>query len=163
MLNFCPAEPSRMIAIARRPIREYVDFAHVSVAHWKIHDDLENWARWCRGREGRDTAPASPMFALYRSTDAKREERLYGELTAVPVDKIKAQFTAKAVAVLPDKHRRAIHWCYLHPRNPSAMAKELGVGLEGLSHLVHNARQMLINRLDIHRSAMAQSGPPAEQ
>lgn len=135
-----------MIAVARRPIREYVDFARVPVAHWKMHDRLENWARWCDGREGSDHAPPSPMFALYRSTDAKREERLYGEVTSVPVDKIDAAQVAKLIAVLPDKHRRAIHWCYLRPRNPTAMARELGVGLEGLSQLVHNARQMLINR-----------------
>jgi DNA-directed RNA polymerase specialized sigma24 family protein len=123
--------------------RRYVDFAAVPPSQWAIHDRLENWARWCRGRPGRDNAPASPMFALYRSTDAKRA---YGDETTVPIDKLDAAVIAKAVAVLPDKNRRALHWSYVHPFRPSAMARELGVGLDGLAHLVRDGRQMLINR-----------------
>jgi DNA-directed RNA polymerase specialized sigma24 family protein len=132
-----------MIAVARRPHRTYVDFAAVPPSQWPMHDRLENWARWCRGSPARDTARGSPMFALYRSTDAKRA---YGDDTAVPIDKLDAQRVAKGVAVLPDKHRRALNWSYLHPFSPGAMARELGVGLEGLAHLVRDGRQMLVNR-----------------
>lgn len=135
-----------MIAVARRrseQVRRYVDFSAVAPSQWAIHDRLENWARWCRGSSRFDCARSSPMFALYRSTEARRA---YGEETAVPIDKLDAQALAKAVAQLPDKHRRALHWCYLRPYRPTAMARELGVGLEGLQHLVHAGRQMLINR-----------------
>jgi DNA-directed RNA polymerase specialized sigma24 family protein len=123
--------------------RRYVDFAAVPPSQWKMHDRLENWARWCRGRTARDMAPSSPMFALYRSTDAKRA---YGDETTVQIDKLDAAVIAKAVAVLPDKHRRALHWSYVKPHRPSAMARELGVGLEGLSQLIRDGRQMLVNR-----------------
>lgn len=133
-----------MIAVARRPPpRQYVDFSSVPPSQWSMHDRLENWARWCRGSSGRDNAPASPMFALYRSTDAKRK---YGEETSVPINKLDAAEIAKGVAVLPSKHRRAIHWHYLHPYGPSGMAHELGVELAGLAQLVRDGRQMLINR-----------------
>jgi DNA-directed RNA polymerase specialized sigma24 family protein len=123
--------------------KQYVDFSSVPPSHWPIHDRLENWARWCRGSQRQTGSAGSPMFSLYRSTDAKR---VYGEETAVPIDRMDATRIAKAVAVLPDKHRRALNWCYLHPRNPGGMARELGVQLEGLAHLVRDGRQMLINR-----------------
>jgi hypothetical protein len=134
-----------LIAVARRPHREYIDFAHVPVSQWKIHDRLENWAKWCRGSEQQSGAAGSPMFALYQSTDAKRKERLYGALTEVPVDHMDATRIAAAVGVLPDKHRRALQWSYLHPRNPSAMARELGADLAGLAHLVVAGRFKLMD------------------
>jgi DNA-directed RNA polymerase specialized sigma24 family protein len=133
-----------MIAVARRPERVYVDFAHVPVSQWKIHDRLENWARACRGAPKQSGVIAAPMFALYRSTEAKREER-YGNLTSVPVDHKDATFISAGVGALPDKHRRAIHWSYVHPRNPSKMAKELGVELDGLARLVSAARFKLMD------------------
>jgi DNA-directed RNA polymerase specialized sigma24 family protein len=135
-----------MVAISKRPPRQYVDFAHVPPSQWAIHDRLENWARWCRGSDKQAGSNASPMFELYRSSDAKRKERLYGDLTEVPVDKLDAAQIQKAMAHLPDKHRRALHWCYVHPRNPTNMARELGVDLDGLAHLIRNGRQMLVNR-----------------
>jgi DNA-directed RNA polymerase specialized sigma24 family protein len=135
-----------MVAISKRPVREYVDFAAVPPSQWAMHDRLENWARWCRGSERQAGESGSPMFELYRSTDAKRKERLYGDLTEVPVDRLDAAQIQKAMAHMPDKHRRALHWCYVHPRNPMNMARELGVDLAGLAHLIHNGRQMLVNR-----------------
>jgi DNA-directed RNA polymerase specialized sigma24 family protein len=131
-----------MAMLGERPKREFVDFSSVPVSQWRIHDRLENWARWARGSQ-RQSGTGSPMFSLYRSSDAKRA---YGEDTSIPVDPIDAQAVAKGVAALPDKHRRAIHWNYLHPRNPSGAARELGVSLQGLADLVRNGRQMLLNR-----------------
>lgn len=139
-----------MIAVARRCTRqprEYVDFAHVPPSQWAMHDRLENWARWCRGSERQAGDAASPMFALYRSTDAKTKERLaYGAPTEVPIDKMDAQAVQKGINALPDKHRRALHWSYLRPRNPTAQARELGLSLGGLADMVLAARQMLVNR-----------------
>lgn len=126
-----------------REPKRYVDFAAVPPSQWSMHDRLENWARWCRGRQGQSGGAGQPMFSLYRSSEARRE---YGEETSVPVDPIDAQAVAKGVAALPDKHRRALHWNYLHPRNPGGQARELGVSLEGLAQLVKDGRQMLVNR-----------------
>lgn len=135
-----------MIAVARRIQQHYVDFARVPLSQWKIHDRLENWARWSRGAsaESARTAEASPMFSLYRSSEAKRTER-YGELTSVPIDNKDAYVVADAIVALPDKHRRALQWSYLRPRNPTSQARELGVSMEGLAQLVDTARFKLID------------------
>jgi hypothetical protein len=133
-----------MVAVANRPApRPYVDFASVPPSQWQMHDRLENWARWCRGT-GRQSGRGSPMFALFRSTARARTP--YGEHTAVPIDRLDAARVQVGVSALPDKHRRAIHWHYLHPGNPSAAARELAVTLEGLRGLVVDGRQMLVNR-----------------
>jgi hypothetical protein len=131
-----------MAGLRERPARQFVDFASVPVSQWRMHDRLENWARWARGSQ-KQSGTGSPMFSLYRSSEAKRA---YGEETTVPIDAMDAQRVAKGIAVLPDKHRRAIHWNYLHPRNPTGAARELGVTLQGLADLVKTARVMLINR-----------------
>lgn len=131
-----------MNAIARREPRKYVDLSSVPPSQWAMHDRLQNWALWSRGSPGR-IAKASPMFNLYRSSEAKRA---YGEETTVPIDHKDATRVAVGVTALPDKHRRAIHWCYLHPRDAMGQARELGVNLEGLSELIRHGRQMLINK-----------------
>jgi DNA-directed RNA polymerase specialized sigma24 family protein len=137
---------SIMGAISKREPREYVDFAHVPVSQWKIHDRLENWARWCRGASGEGARiESSPMFGGFASSDARRVERLYGALTEVPIDRDDALKIAAAVGLLPDKHRRALNWSYLRPRNPTAQARELGVELAGLQQLVHAARFKLMD------------------
>ena len=122
-----------------------VDFSHVSVAHWSMHDRLENWARWARGsaKRGMDS---SPMFDMARSTARARDHSDYGAGTAVPVDKTDAAKVHVGVQALPDKHRRAIQWLYLAPRNPSVKAAELGLSKQGLADMIHDGRQMLINR-----------------
>jgi hypothetical protein len=63
---------------SRQPQRPHVDFAAVQPSQWKIHDRLENWARWCRGSQRQTGTAGSPMFNLYRSSEAKRQ---YGEET----------------------------------------------------------------------------------
>lgn len=138
-----PTAAERERKARERVPRQIVDFSAVPPSQFKIHDRLENWARWCRDRPNREGSAGSPMFALYRSSEARRA---YGFETNVPVDKFDAAAIAKAVAVLPDKHRRALQWCYLHPRNPIAMARELGVSLSGMADLVTAGRQMLINK-----------------
>ena len=98
------------------PRKRSVDFAAVPVSQWKMHDRLENWARWARGSQAQRGKAGSPMFDLYRSGDAKRA---YGEETSVPIDKDDAIRVAKAVGHLPPQKRAAIHWYYLRPRNPA--------------------------------------------
>lgn len=132
-------EPERRAEVEPRR-REYVDLESVPPSQWGIHDRLTNWARWCRGSEKQSGSTGSPMFDLYRSSEAKRS---YGEETSVPVDKDDAIRVAKAVGHLPPQKRAAIHWHYLHPRNPTAKARELGTDLVGLAQLVRDARTIL--------------------
>lgn len=129
-----------MTHIGRREPRKYVDFASVPESQWDVHDRLQNWAKWCNGREGRNIAP---MFGLYRSEALARRE--YGAATSVPLDRMDALELAKAVVALPDKHRMALQWHYLKPRKPLQMARALGVSLDGLAELVRVARTMLAN------------------
>lgn len=82
------------------------------------------------------------MFNLYRSDNWGRA---YGEETSIPIDSMDAQRVAKGVYALPYKHRKAIHWSYLRPRDPMTKARELAVSLEGLAQLVRDARTMLVN------------------
>lgn len=120
-----------------------VDFAAVPPSQWDIHDRLLNWARASRGGD-KQTGAASPMFTLYRSGDARRA---YGEETNLPVNRSDAILIAKGVYELPDKHRKALHWYYIHSgSNPVGAARDIAVTLEALAELVRDGRQMLINR-----------------
>lgn len=132
-----------MAAISKRPPREYVDFDSVLPEHKEIDRRLSNWARWCRGSHRQWGSGISPMFRLYRSSDARRDA--YGELTDVGVDRLDAVQVHKAVTALPEKHRLAAHWFYLHPHNPKGAAATLGVSMHGLAELIRDGRQMLIN------------------
>jgi DNA-directed RNA polymerase specialized sigma24 family protein len=86
------------------------------------------------------------MFSLYRSGDAKRKERLYGELTTVPIIREDAEKLGAAIGHLQEKHRRALHWYYLKGRSPSGAAMQLMVPLKRLAELVIEARAELIQR-----------------
>lgn len=120
--------------------REEPDFHRVEEKHHAIHARLQNWAVWCDGR----MAPAvSPMFQMVRSSQARGAEASW---SAIAVDGLDAQRIAKAVASLPEPHRRALHWCYIKPVNARKAAREQGTTLEGLSLLVRDGRQMLVNR-----------------
>jgi hypothetical protein len=133
------------LASGREPKR-YVDFAAVPPSQWKMHDRLENWARWCRGASGESAraGDASPMFSLYRSGES--QQRRYGEETSVPIDKddaLKIHFAIVHPTFHP-KCRKALQWSYLRPRDPKHEAWKLGVSLQGLANLVAQGRQLLI-------------------
>lgn len=133
-----------LLAVPGQAPRAHVDFASVPVSQWKIHDRLENWARWCRGSERQSGATGSPMFSLYRSGETAR--RRYGEEMSVPVDKDDALKVHFAIVhpMFDPQCRRALQWSYLRPRNPTGQARELGVTLEGLRDLVLAGRLLLI-------------------
>lgn len=124
-----------------RPRRGDVDFHKVEDKHHDIHRRLQNWAKWCNGREAAGT---SPMFRLYRSTARARGAEHTWALASV--DGMDAQRIAKAVAILPQDHRKAINWAYVKPVSPRRMASEIGCTLEFLALLVRDGRQMLVNR-----------------
>ena len=120
--------------------RPYVDFSVVEPKHRAMDARLVNWARWCINRAGSGT---SPMFRLYRSTDASQA---YGAAVADPVDTIDAMRMQVSVTKLPPPHRLAISWAYIKRSSPRRAAQELGHSLEGLALLVRDGRQMLVNR-----------------
>lgn len=140
-----------MIAIARRPVREprepreYVDFAKVPPSQWKMHDRLENWAKAQRGPQKQSGVAAQPMFGLYRATEAKSVERMYGMETAVPVNHQDAALLGMSINELPEKHRRAVHWYYLRGRAPASFALQIMVPIARLAELVVEARAKLID------------------
>jgi hypothetical protein len=121
--------------------REIVDFNAVPPEHHEIHERLEGWAKWCRATR---REPAAPMFRQHRSDEWEKYE--YGAVTATPINREDAQRVAKGVALLPEKHRKAVQWCYLSGKKPVSVARELAVSVRGLADLVHDARLMLINR-----------------
>lgn len=110
-----------------------------------MHERLLNWARWCRGAAG---STVSPMFRLYRSTDAKQGEGMqYGlRPTANPVDAHDAVRVQRGVGFLPEPHRMALSWYYVRPVSPRRACQEIGTTFGGLATLVAHGRQMLINR-----------------
>lgn len=118
----------------------YVDFGYVEPKHAAIDGWLINWARWSINREG---SGVSPMFRLYRATDANQA---YGLLAASPIDALAAADAQKAVAALPSMNRQAIAWHYIKKNNPRKAAVTLGCTLDGLALLVRNGRQMLLDR-----------------
>lgn len=118
---------------------DYVDFHHVEPHQAGIHDDLQNWARWCYSRP---THWIQPMFRAYRSA----AKHWYGEQARIEVDTISAQAMEKAVSALPESHRDAIRWCYVFRTAPRAAAQDIGCSLLMLQKYVRDGRQMLMNR-----------------
>ena len=122
-------------------VTETVDYSHVQAHHEAIHARLENWRRWVIVRHhGWQTAP---MFRMYQSKARQWESPVIQN----PVDTLDAVLMEKAVSALPEKHRDAIRWWYVHAGNPVAMARALAVSKQGLADLVDAGRTMLKNRL----------------
>ena len=122
-------------------VQEAVDYSHVKPEHEAVHERLSNWARWVRVRpQGWQTAP---MFRLYQSKARQWEAPVIQN----PVDTLDAVVVEKAVSALPEKHRAAVRWSYVHSGNPVAMARALAVSKQGLADLVDSGRTMLKNRL----------------
>ena len=116
-----------------------VDFHAVEPHQREMDKRLHNWSRWSKGG---NTPGVSPMFRMCPPPPRVRAESAVGEV----VDQIDACRIAKGVAVLPTSHRLALSWAYIKPTNPRSACQSLGVSLDGLSDLLRDARQMLINR-----------------
>ena len=118
-----------------------VDYNYVKPEHEAVHERLSNWARWVRVRpQGWQTAP---MFRMYQS----RARQWEAPVIQNPVDTLDAVVVEKAVSALPEKHRAAVRWSYVHAGNPVAMARALAVSKQGLADLVGDGRTMLQNRI----------------
>ena len=122
-------------------VQDTVDYNHVPERHAAIHARLENWRRWVIVRpNGWQTHP------MWRNSRTSRQWEASPHIST-PVDTIDAALIEKAVYALPDKHRDAIRWWYVHAGNPVAMARRLGVSKQGLADLVDAGRTMLQNRI----------------
>ena len=115
-----------------------IDFNGCSIAHEPIDLRLKNWARWVKPRA---SSWVHPMWKGFQSSDT-----ISGHAVSVPLNPLDAQAVEKGVSALPDAHKFAIRWCYVYSGNPRKAAQEVGETLEGLSGLIVNGRQMLINR-----------------
>lgn len=116
-----------------------VDFFYVQDSHQKIHERLENWARYICDRR---PSWMAPMWKQGRSNG----RQWHTPVIQVPVNTLDGHVMEKAVAALPIQHREAIRWQYVWQTNPSRPRKQLGVTDEGLIMLVTDGRRMLINR-----------------
>jgi len=121
--------------------RQYVDFAYVRPEHKVIDARLANWSRWAKGRGSGPSV--SILGRLYR---APRQDWRTVPQAIMPVDAIDAAKVERAVTQLPAKHRLALCWCYIAGSDPRGAARTLAVTMDGLAELVHDARQMLVNR-----------------
>lgn len=122
-------------------VQEAVDYNYVPERHTAIHARLENWRRWVIVRpHGWQVAP---MFRMFQSKSRQWEAPVIQN----PVDTLDAVVVEKAVSALPEKHRAAVRWSYVHAGNPVAMARALAVSKQGLADLVDSGRTMLQNRL----------------
>lgn len=119
--------------------RDEIDFFEVRHAHIEIHARLQNWAKWARG--GRGTGYVHPMFQGYRA-DGYHE--LHGG--GVPVDSLDAAAVQKLFPRLPEKHRWALQWSYVHPYiHFGRVCRALAVTKPALCELVHDGRSMVKN------------------
>ena len=122
-------------------VQETVDYCHVQPQHEAIHARLTNWARWVKVRpQGWPTHPMWRKALTSKQWDASPH-------IPNPVNTLDAVVVEKAVSALPEKHRAAVRWSYVHSGNPVAMARALAVSKQGLADLVDSGRTMLQNRL----------------
>lgn len=124
--------------------RSYVDYDHVPDGQEEMHARLVNWARWIKSGS-RDWA-YHPMWkpCIAKELEAQRLIREAAPLEPVNVDEAIA--VERAVAALPDRHRKAVRWCYVFKHNPLAACKSIAVSKDTLAGLIRDGRQMLINR-----------------
>ena len=118
-----------------------IDFHTVLPHHHDIDGRLRNWGIWCNSTKAASTAP---MFRLAVATISTRREQ---QAQPNGIDRSDAVVIARAVTALPERHAGAINWCYVKPVSPRRAAESIGVSIEGLAQLLHDGRQMLINRL----------------
>lgn len=120
---------------------DLIDFFYVEPHQLGIHSRLENWSRWVSIRF--EAGKAHPMWAKSRSN----ARQWHAPDLREPTDILDAQAMEKAVTLLPTKNRDAIRWNYVTRCGPLHMARRLGVSKTGLSQLVRDGRQMLMNRI----------------
>ena len=118
------------------------DYNAIPARHDAINLRLEEWARWVRVKP--QAWATAPMFRLYR---APRQWATDLEIR-IEINTLAAHEIERAVSFLPDKHRSALRWVYVFSYIPDARIRaELGLTREALAGLIHDSRDMLVNRL----------------
>lgn len=119
-----------------------IDLNHVHPKHDSIDRRLCEWSRWVKVRPV--SWATAPMFRMYKAPK-QFESDLY---VPIAINTLDASEMERAVSFLPDKHRTAIRWCYVHSHVPvGKVQRELGATREALAGLIHDGRSMLVNRL----------------
>lgn len=118
--------------------RDSLDFHAVPAAHERIHARLEDWAHWLANTPG---SRSSPMFRLYRSEYIWEPRNAPKSLNVLDCQRIE-----RGVAVLPEKHGKALRWSYVFRFSPLKARKWIGCTYEELVGLVDDGRQMLVNK-----------------
>lgn len=124
--------------------KNYVNYDHIPEGQEEIHERLMNWARWIRSGTG--GWACHPMWKQCVAKEIEDLRAKRGVESVAPIRIDEAVATERAVAQLPDKHRKAVRWCYVFKHNPLAACKAIAVTKEELARLVDDGRQMLLNR-----------------
>lgn len=124
--------------------KQYVDYNHVPFDQEEMHNSLLNWARWINSGVG--GWACHPMWkpCIAKEMEVLRQRREVEPEEPVRIDDAVAM--ERAVAALPEKHRKAVRWNYVFKHNPLAACKAIAVSKDELARLVRDGRQMLINR-----------------
>lgn len=115
------------------------DFHYVAPEHKAIDARLENWASYVRVKF---PSWVSPIWKMGKSNGRQWHVPEYRPAC----DTLDGHVIEKAVADLPKKHCAAVRWAYVFRDHPRRVSQQLGVTREELQRLIHDGRQMLINR-----------------
>lgn len=118
--------------------RDDIDFHAVPAAHERIHVRLEDWAHWLNNATG---SKCSPMFRLYRSEDVWEPKSPPKGINVLDCQRIE-----RGVALLPEKHGKALRWSYVFRYHPLKARKWIGCTYAELVTLVDDGRQMLVDK-----------------
>lgn len=118
---------------------EAADFFSVYPQHRKIDERLVNWSRWLQDRPA---SFPSPMFKGFKSTEVWAHHEV-----VVPINPLDAADMEKRVFYLPERNRDCVRWAYVYRIQPWRFCRAMGINQTQLASLIHDGRQMLVNRL----------------
>ena len=117
--------------------RDQIDFCHVAVHHFPIHDRLLEWGR---AQHNGQRATSSPMFAGFESS-AKAKVQL--DTPRPPVNVESVDETNRHILKMGERHRKAVHWHYSLNKSPAYGMRYVDCSKAELVSLVVDARQIL--------------------
>lgn len=115
------------------------DFHYVDPKHKEIDARLENWASYVRVKF---PSWVSPIWKMGKSNGRQWHVPEYRPAC----DTLDGMEIERAVFKLPELHRAAIRWAYVYKNHPAKFCQEHGITKSSLWQLIHDGRQMLINR-----------------
>ena len=121
------------------------DLFRIAPRHEAIDERLCEWSRWVRVRP--QAWATQPMFRYAKSNSRQWE---IDPVIPVTINSIAAHEVEKAVARLPEKHRTAIRWAYVHSHIPDARIRAaLGLTRDALAQVIEDGRDMVKNVLSV--------------